>query len=253
MKLIRLCLLFLFAATSLGSFAEDVEVMKVQADSAYAKEEYEEAVRIYTQIAEQVQDANICYNLGCCYYRLDDMAHSVLWFERASLLNPGDKDIRFNLELARSKTIDRITPRHEMFFVSLFRSLTQLFSLRQWAVICISLFIVCLLSLCLFLFSDKYLLRKLAFFVGIITLILVIFGNVCAYKQKSILQNRNSAIIVASSVTVKSTPSQSGNELFVLHEGTRVEIRDNTMKDWCEVQIADGKIGWVERNVMEII
>ena len=84
-------------------------------------------------------------------------------------------------------------------------------------------------------------------------LLLTVLGNVCAFAQRNFAANRHSAIIMAPSVTVRSTPSESGNELFVLHEGTRVEIRDDSMKDWCEVQIADGKVGWVARKVMETI
>ncbi len=232
--------------------AEQAE-MKSRADSLYSKEEYSEAAALYTELADQIQSADLCYNLGCCYYRMDDMAHSVLWFERAALLAPGDKDIRFNLELARSKTIDRITPRHEMFFVSLFRSMTQMFSLGQWSVICISLFVLALLAFALFLYSSRNVLRQTGFYAAVVLMILVVLGNVCAYQQRRFAQERGSAIIVATSVTVRSTPSQSGNELFVLHEGTRVEIRDNSMKEWCEVQIADGKVGWLERRDMEII
>ncbi|MCR4920128.1 MAG: SH3 domain-containing protein [Bacteroidaceae bacterium] len=232
--------------------AEPAE-LKSQADSLYSKEAYSEAAALYAEVADQVQSADVCYNLGCCYYRMDDMAHAVLWFERAALLAPGDKDIRFNLELARSKTIDRITPRHEMFFVSLFRSLTQMFSLGQWSAICISLFVLTLLAFAVFLYSSKYILRQTGFYAAVLLLLLVVLGNVCAHQQRRFAQERSSAIIVASSVTVRSTPSQSGNELFVLHEGTRVEIRDNSMKEWCEVQIADGKVGWLERRDMEVI
>ena len=246
-----MCLLF--CLLPFMAHSTELDDLKQQADSAYAHEEYEEAVKIYSQLADTLRDANVYYNLGCAYYRMDDMAHSVLWFERAARLNPSDKDIRFNLDMARGKTIDRITPRHEMFFVSVFNTMVQWFNLRQWAFICIGIFVLALLSLSLFLYSGRYGLRKAGFYLAIVMLLLAVLGNVCAFRQKHILEERSSAIIVASSVTVKSTPSQSGNELFVLHEGTRVEIRDNTMKDWCEVQIADGKVGWIERNVMEVI
>ena len=233
--------------------AADLNGEKAHADSLYAQEEYDKAAAIYQTVADSVQDAEVFYNLGCCHYRLDDMARAVLWFERAALLKPGDKDIRFNLELARSKTIDRITPRHEFFLVSVFRWLTQLMSLRQWAVLCIGLFAVSLLALGMFLYSDRYALRRAGFYTFVLFLLLTVLGNVCAFAQRNFAANRHSAIIMAPSVTVRSTPSESGNELFVLHEGTRVEIRDDSMKDWCEVQIADGKVGWVARKVMETI
>ena len=231
----------------------DLVQLKAEADSAYTKENYEEALQKYALIADSVRDARLFYNLGCCYYRLDDMARSVLWFERAYLLNPGDHDIRFNLDMARSKTIDRITPRHEMFFVALYRQIVNLMSLQQWAVVCIVIFMLVLLSLGLFFFSKHYSLRKAGFYLSILFIILTVFGNVCAFQQKSFLRNRRSGIIMSPAVTVKSTPSENGNDLFVLHEGTKVYINDNEMKDWCEIKIADGKVGWIQRKEMELI
>ena len=249
----RAFIILILQTLLLPCMAANPAEMKSQADSLYSKEEFSQAAELYAKVADEVQSADVFYNLGCCHYRMDDMAHAVLWFERAALLSPGDKDIRFNLELARSKTIDRITPRHEMFFVSLFRSLTRMFSLSQWTAVCISLFVLALLAFALFLYSSRYVLRQTGFYAAVVLMLLVVLGNVCAYQQRRFEQERSSAVITATSVTVRSTPSSSGNELFVLHEGTRVEIRDNSMKEWCEVQIADGKVGWLERRDMEVI
>ncbi len=250
-KIIIIFSVLLYAGLCAG--AQELSQLKVEADSAYAREDYEQAQQKYQLVADSVQDASVCYNLGCCYYRMDDMARAVLWFERAYLLNPGDGDIRFNLDMARSKTIDRITPRHEMFFVSWYRWLTNIMSLQQWAVTCIILFLLALVSLSVFFFSRRYSMRKFGFYLTFVFIFLTILGNVCAFQQRSYLRNRNAAIIVSPAVTVKSTPSDSGNDLFVLHEGTKVNISDNEMKEWCEVKVADGKMGWIQKKDLEII
>ena len=250
-KIIIIFSVLLYAGISAG--AQELSQLKVEADSAFAREEYEEAQQKYQLVADSIQDASVYYNLGCCYYRMDDMARAVLWFERAYLMNPGDRDIRFNLDMARSKTIDRITPRHEMFFVSWYRWLTNIMSLQQWAVTCIILFLLALVSLSVFFFSRSYSMRKLGFYLTFVFLLLTVLGNVCAFQQRSYLRNRNAAIIISSAVTVKSTPSDSGNDLFVLHEGTKVSISDNEMKEWCEVEVADGKTGWVQKKDLEVI
>ncbi len=250
-KIIIIFSVLLYAGISAG--AQELSQLKVEADSAYAREEYEEAQQKYQLVADSIQDASVYYNLGCCYYRMDDMARAVLWFERAYLMNPGDRDIRFNLDMARSKTIDHITPRHEMFFVSWYRWLTNIMSLQQWAVTCIILFLLALVSLSVFFFSRSYSMRKLGFYLTFVFLLLTVLGNVCAFQQRSYLRNRNAAIIISSAVTVKSTPSDSGNDLFVLHEGTKVSISDNEMKEWCEVEVADGKTGWIQKKDLEVI
>ena len=233
--------------------AEDIYVLKQEADSAFANDEYEQAINLYSRIAKQTKSADVCYNLGCSYYRLDNMAQSVLWFERAYLLNPGDDDVRYNLELARSKTIDKIIPRHEMFFVTIYRNLVNMMSLHSWTITCIALFVLALLAFSLYLYSNRVAIRKVSFLAAFILILLVVLGNICAFQQRKWAKNRNTGIIMQSAVTVKSTPSDNGNDLFVIHEGTKIKIHDNSLKDWCEIQIADGKVGWIQKKTFELI
>lgn len=232
---------------------DDLYILKQEADSAFAKDEYEQAINLYSKIAQQTESADICYNLGCSYYRLDNMAQSVLWFERAYLLNPGDDDVRYNLELARSKTIDKIIPRHEMFFVTIYRNMVNMMSLHSWSVTCIGLFVLALIAFSLYLYSNRVVVRKVSFLVAFILILLVILGNICAFQQRKWAKNRDTGIIMQSAVTVKSTPSDNGNDLFVIHEGTKIKIHDNSLKDWCEIQIADGKVGWIQKKTFELI
>lgn len=233
--------------------AEDIYILKQEADSAFANDEYEQAINLYSRVAKQTESADVCYNLGCSYYRLDNMAQSVLWFERAYLLNPGDDDVRYNLELARSKTIDKIIPRHEMFFVTIYRNLVNMMSLHSWTITCIALFVLALLAFSLYLYSNRVVIRKVSFLAAFILILLVVLGNICASQQRKWAKNRDTGIIMQSAVTVKSTPSDNGNDLFVIHEGTKIKIHDNSLKDWCEIQIADGKVGWIQKKTFELI
>jgi hypothetical protein len=233
--------------------AAEADSLKVLGDSAFAKEDFKTAVTHYKAVAEMGESAAVCYNLGCCSYRLDDMARSVLWFERAALLDPSDEDIRFNLDMARSKTIDHITPRHEMFFTAAWHSMTSWLSADEWAAWAVAFFVGMLLLFFMYFFSSDIVVRKTGFFGALLSLVLVLLTNALAYSQRRMQVERSGAIVMTPAVTVKSTPSKSGTELFVLHEGTRVEILDNSMKEWVEVQIADGKVGWMEREQLEQI
>ncbi len=250
---------FIIIMSCLISFASNIlandnpNVLKAQADSAYSHEQYDKAIKLYEQLAKKTSDYKIFYNLGCAYYRTDNISKSVLWLERAAQMNPSDEDVRFNLTLVRNKTIDKITPRHEMIFVSVFRKLVNLMSLKSWSVVCISLFILSFVFVSLFLFSNVLSLRKIGLLMFLLCLTLCILGNICAYQQRSMAENHISGIIMSPAVTVKSTPTESGNDLFVIHEGTCVEIRDSSMKDWYEIQIADGKIGWIQKKTLELI
>jgi SH3-like domain-containing protein len=83
-------------------------------------------------------------------------------------------------------------------------------------------------------------------------MIIFVVANVFAYQQGNKVASYNGAIIM-STANVKSTPAENGTDLFVLHEGTRVDITDDSMNDWKEVRIADGKEGWIETKKLELI
>jgi len=250
----RLLLFILFSLISnLLPLTSNAAVTKAEADSAYVQERYQQAAKDYEALLKQGVSADLYYNLGNCYYRMDQMTQAVLNYERALLLSPGDKDIRFNLQMARSKTIDKITPESEMFFVTWYRSLVNMQSVDNWArTALISLFIAVVLAL-LYLFSDRIWLRKMGFFGGILLLLIFLVGNLFAWQQKHNLTQRSGAIIIKSAVNVKSTPSKNGTDLFILHEGTKVNIIDASMKGWKEIRVADGKQGWLETSEIEVI
>ena len=228
-------------------------VTKAEGDSAYAKENYQEAIKIYESLLKEKQNGDILYNLGNAYYRIDNIPMAILNYERALLLSPGDQDIRFNLQMARSKTIDKIQPESELIFVTWYRSIINIASVDGWARVAITSLVIALLLALLYLFSDRIWLRKAGFFGGLMMLLLFLLSNIFAYHQKSRLENRTGAIVMSPSVTLKSTPSETGTDVFVLHEGTRVDIVDKGMKEWMEVRIADGKQGWMRVKDLEII
>lgn len=227
---------------------------KTEADSAYIRNDFAAAAEIYEQIlSHDEESADIYYNLGNSYYKMNNIAKAILNYERALLLQPGDGDVRFNLELARSKTVDKVTPVSEMFFVTWTRSLINLMSEKAWASTGIAMFIFAILSLSLFFFRKKIMLKKIGFIAAICLILCTIVANVFASEQKESLVKHDHAIIMAPSITVKSTPNQSGTDLFILHEGRKVTIKDDTMKEWKEIKLEDGNVGWVPANMIEII
>ena len=228
-------------------------VTKAEADSAYAQGHYQQAITDYQALLKQCASADLYYNLGNAYYRSENITQAVLNYERALLLSPGDRDIRFNLQLARSKTIDKIVPESEMFFITWYHALVNLMSVDGWARTAIfSLALVIVLSL-VYLFSQPVWLRKIGFFGGITLLVVFVLANVFASQQKQSLIHRKGAIVMSPSVTVKSTPAANGTDLFILHEGTKVTITDGSMRDWKEIRLADGKEGWIESKKIELI
>ena len=228
-------------------------VTKADADSAYVQGNYQKAIELYSTLLKEGQSADIYYNLGNAYYRTEEITQAILAYERALLLSPGDADIRFNLQLARTKTIDKMVPQSEFFVVTWYRSLVNQMSVDGWAYTSLVLLALTIILSLLYLFSSPVWLRKVGFFGGLLSLLFFLLANLFAWQQKQTLMHRDGAIVTGSAVSVKSTPAASGTDLFILHEGTKVIVTDDTMSDWREIRMPDGKVGWVETTQIEII
>ena len=241
-------------SVSIGSHKiSDDNVTKAEGDSAYMRNDYASAIQIYESLLKKGEAAEIYYNLGNSYYKADDIAKAILNYERALLLQPGNADIRANLEIARSKTIDKVVSVPDIFFVAWVKSLINCLSVDAWAKLGIVFFILLLISFSLFFLFKQIVWKKSGFIAGIVFLFLVVLSNIFASEQKSELVNRNKAIILSPSVTVRSTPSESGTSLFILHEGHKIEVKDNSMREWKEIRLEDGKVGWVPTSAIEVI
>lgn len=228
-------------------------VTKVEADSAYAQEHYQKAAHLYEELLKQGVSADLYYNLGNCYYRMDNITKAVLNYERAHLLSPSDRDIKMNLQMARSKTIDKVVPESEMFFVTWYRALVNLASVDGWARTALISLVAAIILALMYLFANGIAIRKTGFFGALLFVVVFVLSNLFAWQQMRALKDRNTAIIIQSAVPVKSTPAKNGTDLFILHEGTKVTITDGSMKDWKEVRMADGKEGWLETSQIEVI
>jgi len=224
-----------------------------QANEAYAKSDFQTAADSYEKLLkENGESATIYYNLGNSYYKLNKVAPSILNYERALLLEPGNADIRFNLEIAKLKAVDKIEPIGDFFLTEWFRHIQNLLSTDVWSKLSIACFILLIGCLFLFFFTRRTFIKKGGFYVGIGLLVVVVFGNIFAYNQKKKLTLRDAAIIFVPTTTIKSSPDNSGTDLFILHEGTKVKLK-NKLGNWNEIVTADGNVGWINNSEIEVI
>ncbi|MDH6303823.1 tetratricopeptide (TPR) repeat protein [Parabacteroides sp. PF5-5] len=244
------CFLFI-QALAWNVYAQDTMIK--EAETAYAQENYAKAIELYEEILkDNGASAEIYYNLGNAYYKDGGVASAILNYERALLLDPGDADIRFNLQMARMRTVDKIEPLGEFFLVRWYDNIQNMGSANSWAILGIVSFLLFIFSLLLFFFSRWIRMKKVGFYLGIVCLLVVIFANIFAKNQKSEIVNRTSAIVFSPTVTVKSSPDASGTDLFILHEGTKVFVK-SSLGAWNEIELEDGNVGWMPGKDIEII
>lgn len=229
------------------------EVLWDQANTAYINNDYHQAEELYLTILQRGErSAKLYFNLANAYFKREELGQAILYYHRALRLQPGDEDIRYNLSVAEARTKDTIDEIPDFFFTEWMRSIRHLMSANAWTAWSLIWFAVMLGALLFYLLSARLILRKVGFYATLISLLCFIASTIFASGQSREQQSQSEAIIMSSSAAVKSSPDRSATDLFILHEGTKVEIT-NSLENWCEVMIADGKKGWTERSKIEII
>jgi tetratricopeptide (TPR) repeat protein len=254
----RVILFFVFAALLIQVKAIDPKTQINEAKEFYSKGEFQKAIDRYQSVLNAgYASVEIYYNLGNAYFKIHNIKASILNYEKAKLLDPSDSDIQYNLEMARSFTVDKIESMNEVFFITWLKWVRDLLPASNWAWISLITFFIALSAFLVYLISGKLILRKLGFILGVVIFVISVISFAMGYQLRKVQTANNTAIIFTPTVTVKSTPAESGNNLFVLHEGAKVEIMtemsDMNKIDWCEVRIADGNKGWIKRADLEKI
>lgn len=232
--------------------ASDKELMK-QANEAYQAKNYNEAVNFYLQIVNNGNEGAILYyNLGNAYYKNKEPAKAVLWYERALRLSPNNEDIQHNIAFVNQSFVDKIDVLPSLFLVRWWNALSHSQTSRNWASLSIIFSFLFFLSLVGILFSQKKWLRSLSLFLAFIFLFTLIVSFIFANREKNRFIAMPEAIVMQNVVSVKSTPDSSSNDLFVIHEGLKIEVTDQ-LQDWVEIKIPSGEKGWIQVKNIEII
>ena len=221
-----------------------------QANAAYAEGRYDEAATLYQAMIDEAPNATLYYNLGNAQYKQGELAQAILAYERALRLDPKNKDAKYNLAFAQSRITDKIVEQD--FFLSTWaRVVRNALRERTWWVLSISLFILALAGLLLFLLGRELWLRRTAFHIAWIALLFSLISglNAGSLHQRDTL--RNEAIITQGVVNAKSSPDRSGTDLFTLHEGTKVTIRE-TIGEWVNIRVGNNE-GWLRSSNLERI
>lgn len=224
-----------------------------EANTAYINGDYASAEQQYVAILNRgMESAKLYYNLANAEFKLGKTAEAILYYHRALRLAPGNDDIRYNLSVAEARTKDTIESIPEFFMATWLRSLHHLMSSGSWTVLSLVL-LVAALSLCLvYLLAQRLSLRKTGFYGTLLSLLLFVVTTWFAVAERREMLSRDKAVVMTSSVSVKSSPDKSSTDLFVLHEGTIVTLT-NRLDNWCEIVIDDGKKGWLESRKIEVI
>jgi len=246
---------FLLAIGNISAviFAQNVEDRMKQAGEYYRNNEFDKAIEIYKQLEnEGYQGTSLYFNLANSYYRIGKLGYAILNYERALQLSPADEDVKHNIAFANLSTVDRIQPLPTFFLFEWWESILSTLTVNGWTYLAYLFFILFIVFVVMYFFAKTIFQQKLILFSGLG--ILLVFLLVVSLLIVKINREENliSGVVTEQSVTVKTSPDMKSTDAFVIHEGLKVNLEDK-IDNWIKIKLADGKVGWVENNVVEKI
>ena len=249
--MVRVLTILAYLVCALG-FSQNEQLFE-QATASYNEGDYTKAANNYLKILESGEhSAELYFNLGNTYYKLNNIAPSIYYYEKALLLKPNDQDVRTNLAYAQNMTLDAIEPLPQTTISKAYNKLTTYLSFDQWAYVAVGfmlLFVCCYIAFYYFTFSTQ---KRIAFISSFLFLIFSILAAVLAYLQFSKFHTDQPAIVFTEEVGIKSEPNNRSEAIFSLHAGAKVHVLEE-VNDWKKIQIADGKTGWIPSEDIKIL
>ena len=235
-----------------GSYAQNQELFE-KANAFYNDGKYAEAIDNYQAILESGQhSADIYFNLGNANYKLNNIAPSIYFYEKALILAPNDNDIKNNMAFAKNMTIDVIDVVPEAGLSKILKTVANELSFDSWAKISVALVLCFVVLFLIYYFSYTTFRKRISFISSLVALILVFVTLAFAFHKYNLDKRDNPAIVFVQESKVKNTPNPNGEEAFRLHEGTKVQVLE-TYNNWQKIKLSDGKTGWISSEDVKLL
>ena len=216
----------------------------------YQKGQYEQAIQAYESVLDsRQQSADLYFNLGNCYYKLNKVAPSIYNYEKALVLAPEDVDITNNLKFAQKLTIDEVKEVPKVGFAKLLHDFTGMYHYNTWAWISIVFGLLFLGFFIGYYFSLAAVLKRIFFFGMFVWVLFLLVSVGAAIFEKNHFVTDRPAIVFAEVTEVKSEPQKASPATFILHEGTKVFVKEILGK-WKKIELTDGTEGWIESGAI---
>lgn len=245
-------LLILLILSSLVSAQSETKLFN-EGNRLYKEKQFNEAIQKYRSILNlNKANSSVYYNLGNSYFRIGQLGYAVLFYEKALKLNPNFEDAEFNLLVVKARTIDKINPVPKLFLFEWWESIINIFGVTGWLIVLTILFALFLFALFNYITGRSIETQKLSFFSSSLLFALLIFFVIVLVGRINYNERNVRGVVVINMVSVKYAPDEKSSDAFILHEGADFKIEDK-IDDWYKVRLIDGKIGWIEKNALEII
>tara|TARA_B100000902_G_C27246641_1_gene882982 strand:- start:184 stop:897 length:714 start_codon:yes stop_codon:yes gene_type:complete len=227
--------------------SNDLDSLFNHSNNLYSANNFEEAIDGYLSILDQnISNGVLYYNIGNCYYKLNDLGYARLYYEKSKLYNPTDKDVLHNIELVKAQLIDDIQNMPEFFLVKIINKINTKLNTSQWGYVVIAALYFNLFLFLLFFFSKSVEIRLNS--LRVILIMLPMFLITVFFLLYSNFGNKyDDAVLIDSNTYVKTAPSEDADDYFIIHEGVKFKLIDQ-VDNWSRILLSDGKDGWVQND-----
>ncbi|MES2566945.1 MAG: tetratricopeptide repeat protein [Bacteroidota bacterium] len=247
MKLIKYILFSICLAFSFASL-NATNVLEQKAEKAYSEKNYKEAVSLYESIAKSgFTSYKLHYNLGNAYYKNNELGKAIYHYELANKLEPNHQDIKTNLKIANEKTIDKIESKENFFIGALKSGVVNSLSATGWAWASIFSLTVAFAFTFIFFISNQFFLKRIGFFLGLISFIIFTGSMVFGFMALKSKQELNFAVILNRESKIHEEPFITSKTKFSLHEGAKVNVLESN-PEWTNIKLENGNEGWINTN-----
>ena len=185
---------------------------KAMADEAYRSGDYQKAIKLYSQELKAGESAALYHNLANCYYRTDNIPMAILNYGRAYKYAPMNAKIQHSIDIAISKTQDRLPMKYDIFFVQWFKGLQGVMTIDGWAYFALVSLILSLLLFLIFLFNENVIIKRLSFYCSIVLFLAFLCGNIFAWQRKKSLTSHDTAVVMVKETKMKTSPSDNATD-----------------------------------------
>lgn len=233
---------------SFNAYTQTPDSLFVAGNEAYAKGDYKESLRLYEKVLDKgyISEA-VYFNLANSHYKLNNVAESIYFYEKAKELDPSDPAIKNNLTYAEQMRVDEIEALPQPEVKEFTKETALALSLISWSWIAIISGFLALGAFIVYFMRSKTAQKRLFFTLFVIFSLLGLASHMMASTQENIVKNTQYAIIFPEEIKVYAEPNPKSERLFMLHEGTKVSV-ESEFNGFSRIKLKDGSTGWIRSS-----